>query len=270
MLTTCRRWVALAALWAVLAAGSPPSARAQEPPPGASGVARVDANESFLHWMARASGKLGWLLLAMSFYLIALIAWMSFEYRRSVAAPPKLVTEVADMVAAKQFTEAYQKVAADPSFLARVLAAGVRKLPSGLPAALRAMELANEDATMGMEHRTTYLATVGTLGPMIGLVGTVYGMIESFRVIATAGASPQASQLAGGISTALFATLEGIAISIPAIYFHAVFRNRIARLSLEVSLAAETLLEGFAPGIRTPHPLATAAIGQRSIAGPNA
>ena len=56
---------------------------------------------------------------------------------------------------------------------------------------------------------------------MIGLVGTVYGMILSFRVIATAGSSPQASQLADGISTALFATLEGIALSIPAIYFYA-------------------------------------------------
>jgi biopolymer transport protein ExbB len=85
-------------------------------------------------------------------------------------------------------------------------------------------------------------------------------------VIAVAGASPQASQLAGGISTALFATLEGIAISIPAIYFHAMFRNRIARLSLDVAIQSESLLDLFAPGVRTPHPLAAAA--QRSIGGP--
>ena len=107
---------------------------------------------------------------------------------------------------------------------------------------------------MEMEHRTTYLATVGTLGPMIGLVGTVYGMILSFQVIATAGSSPQASQLAAGISTALFATLEGIALAIPAISFYALFRNRIARLSLEVEVAAESLLEQFVPGVRAPHP----------------
>ncbi len=268
MPTSCRRWVILAAIWAVLLATWPPTARAQEAP--AAGVAKADAQESILHLMVRSSGKLGLILLLMLFYLVALIAWMSFEYRRSVAAPPVLVREVNEMVAAKQYTEAYQKLAADGSFLARVLAAGVRKLPSGLASAQRAMELANDDATMAMEHRTTYLATIGTLGPMIGLVGTVYGMIESFRVIATAGGSPQASQLAAGISMALFATLEGIGLSIPAIYFYAVFRNRIARLSLEVAMAAETLLEGFAPGIRTPHPLATAAVtGQRSIGGPN-
>ncbi len=216
-------------------------------------------SESFLRWMVRASGPIGLVILVMSFYLIALVVWMGFEYRRSVALPAGLVDELQDMLALKRFPEAYQRVAADKSFLARTLAAGLKRLPSGLANAQRAMEMANDDATMEMEHRTTYLATVGTLGPMIGLVGTVYGMILSFRVMATAGASPQASQLAGGISTALFATLEGIAISIPAISFYALFRNRIARLSLEVAIAGEGLLEQFAPGVRPPHPLATPA-----------
>jgi biopolymer transport protein ExbB len=224
------------------------------------GPAAVDGSESFIHWMRRASGPIGIVIAAMSFYLIALVVWMAFQYRKAVAVPETMVREVSDLLAQKQFTEAYQRLSADRSFLARVLAAGVRKLPAGLAHAQRAMEMANDDVTMEMEHRTTYLATVGTLGPMIGLVGTVYGMILSFRVIATAGASPQASQLAAGISTALFATLEGIALSIPAIYFYALYRNRIARLSLEVALAAESLLEQFSPGVRAPHPLAAVAI----------
>jgi biopolymer transport protein ExbB len=280
----CRQWVAAVAAIVSLGLGSGlvapdralPHARAQQDPPASStpapatgpgpeaategdaegGVPRVEATESFIHWMFRASGPIGVAIVGMSFYLIALVAWMTFQYRKAVAVPEVLVREVTDLLGQKQYTEAYQRLAADRSFLARVLAAGVRKLPTGLAHAQRAMELANDDVTMEMEHRTTYLATVGTLGPMIGLVGTVYGMILSFRVIATAGASPQASQLAGGISTALFATLEGIALSIPAIYFYAVFRNRIARLSLEVELTAESLLEQFSPGIRAPHPLA--------------
>jgi biopolymer transport protein ExbB len=75
-------------------------------------------------------------------------------------------------------------------------------------------------------------------------------MIMAFRVIALEGSSPQASALAAGISTALVSTLLGIAISIPAIYFYSLFRNRIARLSLGVAMGAEPLLEQFAPGIR--------------------
>jgi biopolymer transport protein ExbB len=228
----------------------------------------VDANQSFLRWMITASGPIGLVILLMSFYLVALVAWMFFQFRRSVAIPDPLIQEVIDLLGRKQFDKAYGKVANDRSFLARTLAAGVRKLPSGYPVAQRAMELANEDVTMEMEHHTTYLATVGTLGPMIGLVGTVYGMILSFRVIATAGSSPQASQLAAGISTALFATLEGIALSVPAIAFYALFRNRIARLSLEVSIASESLLEQFAPGIRAPHPLVSAASPQRTALPP--
>ncbi len=275
MSMTIRRRVALASLVMGLilnAGGRPATAQEPGPEPASAGSAepgRPRDSQSFLGWMAKASGPIGITILGMSFYLIALIAWMSMEYRRSVAIPERLVREVGDMLALKQYTEAYQRLSESPSFLGKVLSAGVRKLPSGLTPAQRAMELANDDVTMAMEHRTTYLATVGTLGPMIGLVGTVYGMILSFQVIATAGGSPQASQLAAGISTALFATLEGIAVSIPAIFFHAMFRNRIARLSLEVSLAAESLLEQFAPGVRSPHPLAASAVAPQRVAPPS-
>lgn len=266
-----RRWIALAAIVLLLGMTLPRGASAQETAPAEAGSTTAQAEdasaatkagdtESFLHWMWRASGPIGVVIMVMSFYLVALIAWMAKHFRRSVAIPDGLVRELTEMLAQKQFSEAYQRLASDTSFLARVLAAGVRKLPSGTAIAQRAMEMANDDVTMEMEHRTTYLATVGTLGPMIGLVGTVYGMIHSFQYIATAGTSPQASQLASGISTALFATLEGIAISIPAIYFYAVFRNRIARLSLEVALSAESFLEQFSPGVRSLHPLAAAAI----------
>ncbi len=231
---------------------------------------RPDA-PSFFEWMARASGPIGLVILLLSFYLIALVVWMLIQYRRSVAVPEGLVRDLNDLLAQKRYPEAFQRLGNDASFLGKSLAAGVRKLPAGMPAAQRAMQLANDDATMDMEHRTTYLATVGTLGPMIGLVGTVYGMILSFQVMAVEGEAPNAARLAEGISTALFATLEGISLAIPAIVFYAMFRNRIARIALEVELAAEPLLEQFAPGVRTQHPLAAAATGQfrAAIGGPD-
>ena len=134
--------------------------------------------------MARASGPIGLVITAMSFYLFALVVWMALRYRTSIAMPRLLIRELHELLEQKKYSEAYHRLVADESLLARILTAGVRKLPAGLPMAQRAMELANENATMEMEHRTTYLATVGTLGPMIGLVGTVYGMIMAFRVIA--------------------------------------------------------------------------------------
>ena len=214
-------------------------------------------NQSMLGWMIRASGLIGLVILGMSFYLVAVVAWMFVHFKPSQAVPPRLVEELEGLLSQRQYDRAYAKLVADGSFLARTLVSGVRKLSSGLATAQRAMELANEDLTMAMEHRTTYLATIGTLGPMVGLVGTVYGMIKSFQAIATMGASPQASHLAAGISTSLFATLEGIIVSVPAIAFYAYFRNRIARISIEAQLTAESLLEQFSSGARTTHPLAT-------------
>ena len=224
---------------------------------GKSGATRGNSSESLFTAIAEASGPVvivTIVIAVMSFYLIALVVWMALHYRTTTALPHELVRDIQILLDQNKYNDAYHRLAEDPSFLARVLASGVRKLPAGLAQAQRAMELANEDVTMEMEHRTTYLATVGTLGPMIGLVGTVYGMIIAFRVIALVGSTPQASQLAAGISTALYSTLEGIAISIPAIFFYALYRNRIARLSLEVGMAAEPLLEQFAPGIRPATP----------------
>ncbi|WP_337175873.1 MotA/TolQ/ExbB proton channel family protein [Paludisphaera sp.] len=280
---------ALLAFWILMIGlvAAPGRATGQEPPTASASAAAADEgggdDESFLAWMVRASGLIGLVIAIMSFYLVALVVWMALHYRTSVAAPPGLVRETRELLDQRRFGDAYNRLEADRSLFARVLAAGVRKLPAGIGPARRAMEIANEDATMEMEHRTTYLATVGTLGPMIGLVGTVYGMIKAFRVIATKGAAPQASLLAEGISTALFATLEGIAISIPAIYFYAMFRNRIARMSLEAEKAAEPLLERFAPGVKPqeatiappagpgahPHPFAlSAALGAPGGARP--
>jgi hypothetical protein len=114
------------------------------------GPAQAEGRESFLSWMRRASGPIGIVIMVMSFYMIALIAWMATQYRRAVAVPAGLVRDVGELLNQKQFTEAYQRLAADTSFLARVLAAGVRKLPSGPAAAQRAMEMANDDVTMDM------------------------------------------------------------------------------------------------------------------------
>ena len=86
---------------------------------------------------------------------------------------------------------------------------------------------------------------VGTISPMLGLFGTVHGMIESFQVIALSDATPQAQELADGISTALFTTLVGLAIAIPAIAAYNILRNRVSRLVLEVGIISEGLMSRF-------------------------
>jgi biopolymer transport protein ExbB len=93
----------------------------------------------------------------------------------------------------------------------------------------------------GKEQLINYLATIGTLGPMLGLVGTVFGMILAFMELSSGGA-PRPEKLAAGISHALVVTLLGIGMSVPAIFCNAFFRNRLTRITMDTSNLADDLL----------------------------
>jgi biopolymer transport protein ExbB len=129
--------------------------------------------------------------------------------------------------------------------LGKVLSAGLAKLSVGYNQAIEAMQEVGEDEDMRLEHRLSYIALIGSISPMIGLLGTVQGMIMSFNVIATSTTAPKPSQLAEGIATALFTTLVGLIIAIPAIAVYGILRNRIARLVLEVGIVSENLMSRF-------------------------
>jgi biopolymer transport protein ExbB len=102
------------------------------------------------------------------------------------------------------------------------------------------------------------MAVLGTLGPMIGLLGTLKGMIASFSVIAVSDTQLKASEVAGGISEALLLTFEGVALSVPAIYFFALFKNRVTSISTAAMLQADQFIRHFAhagrsrPGAQAP------------------
>ena len=110
------------------------------------------------------------------------------------------------------------------------------------------------------EQLIACLATAGTLGPMIGLVGTVFGMIQSFMVLSIPGSTPKPEDLARGISHALVVTLLGIGLSVPAIFCHAFFRNRLIRISMDTSNIADDLLtQMYHNSRKTPEPARPAA-----------
>ena len=119
---------------------------------------------------------------------------------------------------------------------------GIAELPSGLAEAREVMDRTADAETVDMERKISMLAVLGTLGPMIGLVGTLKGMIASFAVIALSDTQLKASEVAEGISEALLLTFEGVALRVPAIFFFAVFKNRVAKISVETLLAADELV----------------------------
>lgn len=220
------------------------AAPAAENPP-AGNAAPAAASESFLSWMIRASGFFGLILLLLSFLMVALIMANVLSIRRDNLMPPDLIGAFEEKINSKDYQGAYELAKSDDSFVARVLAAGLSKLNQGYAEAIEGMQEVGEDENMAMEHKLSYLALIGAIAPMIGLMGTVYGMILSFQTIANSATSPKPSELADGISTALFTTLEGLTVAIPAMIFYSLLRNRVARFSLEVGMISESLMNRF-------------------------
>jgi biopolymer transport protein ExbB len=230
-----------------------PSAKAPQPSTSSGDEgAKPPARENMLQWAIRASGPIGFILLCLSVYFTAVVIRLFMEFRVSEAVPTPLVEKLEVAIRDKKFQEAYDVCKESDSFLARLVRTGIANLPNGRPEAKEAMTAMTDEIVTGLEMKISYLATIGTLGPMIGLVGTVWGMILSFQTIATAGGeTPRPEKVAEGISTALFITLEGITLSVPAIFFFAFFRNRISQMTMEATRVADRTINSLVAAAKT-------------------
>lgn len=215
-----------------------------------NGAAEDDDGEkapsNLLVWTFQALGiTYTVLFFALSITLLTLIVMNILGSRQDNICPPDLVEGVEQQLAEGNAQGAAELIRTDDSFLGQVVAAGLSKLDRGHSHAVEAMQEIGEEETMKMEHNLSYMALIGNISPMIGLFGTVQGMIAAFRTIATSGSTPKPSALAMDISTALFTTLAGLAIAIPAIAVYNILRNRVQRLTMQVGVTSEELLERF-------------------------
>ncbi len=239
--------------------GAAPAAAPAAPSAASPQAAQQPAKESTIWWFITTSGAIGGVILILSIYFVATVTRLFIEMRQPVASPPELVTRLMDMLGRREFKEIYATVKEDKTFLSRLLSTGISELPSGLGEARDSMERVGEAVTVEMEKKISMLAVLGTLGPMIGLLGTLKGMIAAFSVIARSDVQLKASEVAGAISEALLLTFEGVALSVPAIYFYAVFRNRVSTISVTTMLQADEYLRHFAHAARSKNPPAAAA-----------
>jgi biopolymer transport protein ExbB len=216
------------------AAGPTPVARSESPGPG---------RQNTLRWLY---DSLGWfyvsVFLGISFALVALTVMNALALRRESIVPAHLVAGLAAHLDDQCFQEAYQLAKNDDSFLGHVLAAGMAKAAGGQDAAIQAMQEVGDEGHLKLQHQVGYLALIAQIGPLVGLLCSVEGMIEAFAAIASKNVAPKPWELAQGIGLALVATLIGLWIAIPAIALHHWFRCRLSRLMLEAATTAENLM----------------------------
>ena len=185
------------------------------------------------------------IFLVMSIVMVALVVRSLLAVQKNNFIPDDLIQGVDASLGEKNAQAAVEIVRADESFLGQVVAAGIGKLQDGREAALEAMQIVGESETMKTDHLLSYLALIGNIAPMVGLLGTVQGMVTSFAKIASSTATLKPSELAGGIEQALYTTLFGLFLAIPAIVIYNMMRNRVQRFIFDAGTQSEEMLDKF-------------------------
>jgi len=191
--------------------------------------------------IVEAAGWPIWLLLVSSVVAVALIAERLIFLRNKNVAPAGLLDEVMHELKQHGVSEDMLSRLAESSPLGRVFAAGLKNIKSSPEVMKDSIEEAGRAAAHELERFLTTLGTVASISPLLGLFGTVVGMIEIFGSQTAAGNTP--AILAHGISVALYNTALGLIVAVPSMIFYRHFRAKVDSLTIEMEQQAIKLVE---------------------------
>jgi len=192
-------------------------------------------------------GVIGWLLWALSVVAVALIVQYLITIRRVNILPDVLREQIQEMFGNRQYREVIDLTEGEPSFLSHVIHAALAEAAHGYPAMERSMEEAAEEHTTKLLRSIEWLNLLGNIGPMLGLLGTVWGMIRAFFTMVEKGGAANPADLAKDIGIALVTTLLGLSVAIPSLTVFSIMRNKIDALTSEAMVAAQELISSFRP-----------------------
>lgn len=195
------------------------------------------------HIIFLSGGPLGLIIMLLITALSITAAYLVFDHvitlRRKELIPEGLESEVRGHLAAGRLVEAQQVCQRSPSLLAFLLIHGIAEIEGGWPAIEKALEDATADQAARLMRKVEYLSVIGNLAPMLGLLGTVTGMILAFQQVAATQGGAGAAELAEGIYQALVTTVGGLVVAIPSLAAFAIFRNRVDGLIAEAAYTAQ-------------------------------
>jgi biopolymer transport protein ExbB len=200
--------------------------------------------------LIQASGVIGYIIILLSFAAVAMIAEYTLLIRRSVLCPPMLADDLRKLLSRGQLAPVIARCREKKCVLSQILIAGLTQCEFGWEAVEKASEDEAAHQTSKIYRRVEYLGVIGNIAPMLGLLGTVVGMVFAFEQLATAEGYTRAADFAQGIYLALITTVEGLMVAIPSSAAYSFFNSRIASLMSETCAAADTVLIIVRKGLR--------------------
>lgn len=179
------------------------------------------------------SGAVGWILLLASILIMAFAIEAVIKIRVARLAPPAVYAQLKDAFVSGNYPQAAQICTANPCYLSRIVQAGIERLGRGRDAAEKAMGEVTAKEVNDLKSNVNYMSVIGVVSPMVGLTGTVIGMMKAFKTLGSSGAADP-SKLSANISEVLFATAFGLFVAIPGFVLYYVFRNRIQSATVAV------------------------------------
>ena len=230
-------WKLAPAMWLGLAL----AASAAEPP-----AAAAPANVLTLMELMRMGGWLMYVLGALSVLGLALILYYAVVLRVRNIAPPAQVLRLRELLKERRVRDAREFCGQHPTALAAVTAAGLdflKENPEARPGVLKeVMESEGARQAWRLQNMIHYLVDLSAVAPMVGLLGTVIGMLKAFNSVAFDLAKARPMELAGGVGQALITTIAGLIVAIPAMIAYSWFRGRVIKLIGQLEAAATDLL----------------------------
>ena len=185
--------------------------------------------------------------------------------RRKILLPPNFSIDIIKTIRLSGHEELTAKLAEKTDFVSLAVTRAIKSLTADRRQIEIQLQMQNviaeslQEQSLKLMRKIEWTNIIGNVAPMIGLFGTVFGMIKLFNEIVLAGGQPRPDQMAGGISIALVTTFWGLLIAIPALAIHGIFRNRIESIAAEAALQGEMVLveiESSVESLPNPRPVA--------------
>ncbi len=245
-----RRLTLLIVVMAALVIGS--MALAAEPATtpadeGAKSAASEEIASRTLWDQINAGGTIGWVIMLLGVVALGFAIEDGITIRRSVIMPPEVLAEIEECFEKEEYERAITVCEEKPTFFTNVIAAGLARINGGYTQMEEAMAEAGEEAATNLQHKLGYLALISNVAPMLGLLGTVQGMIVAFQKVAMSAGAPKPAELADAIQLALVTTFQGLVVAIPVMCAFQFFKNKVQKMIIEIGAITGELMARFRP-----------------------
>lgn len=233
---------------ALLAPLALPAIALAQATPGAAPPTPTEIERHSALQFVLGGGVVGWIIIALSVVAVALVIDLLLRVKRDRTFPESLVRHAMELAEQGRASELLSMSKASDTMFGRIVGGALDRGRYGIEVVRQEVQQLGEKEIFRLRNRVAQIGVIATAGPMLGLLGTVIGMINSFSVLGASKNAARPDELASGISLALITTCQGLILAVPLIFVHMYLRDRVSQTSQDMAHIAEKLLGLLATG----------------------